>query len=81
MARDVTAQSEISQVESGLAKERARRRLLDTLMVRMSPAPALRSREAADALLPGVLAALDSFCERPRSIDEQLDVLLIGEPR
>ncbi len=61
-----------------MAKERARRRLLDLLMVRVAQDGNER-RARADALLPGVLQTMESLGQTSRTIDEQLDMLMVAD--
>lgn len=61
-----------------MAKERARRRLLDHLMVRVAQDGTGR-RARADALLPGVLSTMESLGQTSRALDEQLDMLMVAD--
>lgn len=61
-----------------MAKERARRRLLDHLMVRVAQEGNGR-RARADALLPGVLSTMESLGQTSRALDEQLDMLMVAD--
>lgn len=67
-----------SPAELATAKERARRRLLDHLMVRVAQDGNGR-RARADALLPGVLATMESLGQTSRTLDEQLDMLMVAD--
>ena len=69
--------TEISRGELASAKERGRRALLDVLMVRVAEQVSCDRRRRADALLPGVLAALETGSEAPGAADEQVDVGLV----
>ena len=66
--------------ELALAKERARRRLLDHLMVRVAEDSSHR-RARADALLPGVLQTMESLGQASSTLDQQIDVLMVADRR
>ncbi len=68
----------ISPAEPAMAKERARRRLLDHLMVRVAQDGNGR-RARADALLPGVLQTMESLGQSTHTLDQQLDVLMVSD--
>ena len=72
--------TEISRDELALAKERGRKALLDVLMMRVSDRVVCDRRQQADALLPGVLAALEAGGRHaPSPVDEQVDVGLVAD--
>lgn len=74
-----TNEIEISPEELASAKGRGRKALLDVLMVRVGLVG--DRRERADALLPGVLAALTAGGQTPRPLDQQVDVLTVPDAR
>lgn len=71
-------ESGISLAELASAKERARRRLLDHLMVHAA-GEASQRRARADALLPGVLQTMELLNQSSRALDEQIDVLMVAD--
>lgn len=72
--------NEISQAELDMVKERARSRLIDHLMVHESALIRSDRRRQADALLPGVLAALERFSQVSSPSDEEIDMLSVAAP-
>lgn len=70
----------INPAELATAKERARRRLLDHLMVRVAEHSSQR-RARADALLPGVLQTMQSLGQTSSTLDQQVDMLMVADRR
>ncbi len=71
--------TEINPDELASAKERGRKALLDILMMRVTERVVCDRRQQADALLPGVLAALEAGRHAPSTVDEQVDVGLVAD--
>ena len=71
--------TEINPDELASAKERGRKALLDVLMMRVSKRAMCDRRQRADALLPGVLAALEASSHAPGTLDKQVDVRLVAD--